>query len=258
MSALGVILTIFIVVLIIMIVRYMFYSSNVLTSIANGKTASTINASQLPNNATGSAPTNFTYSMWVFIDNWSYRYGQPKIILGRMGGSSSSSGASGIQGIYGADPCPVIALGAVENTVTCALSCYGGLQDTGSNSTDASHNTVHTCMIANVPLQSWVHLAVVVNNTVLDFYMNGKQVRTCLLPGTAKVDSSAPLQITPGGGFEGYTANIQYFPAAKNQQEIWNIYEKGYKSNIFGNLFNTYSLQVSVTENGVTQGSVTL
>ena len=75
---------------------------------------------------------------------------------------------------------------------------------------------------------------------------------------TAFVDSTANVLVTPGGGFEGYTANIQYWANPTNAQEVWNIYKKGYKGNIFGNLFNTYSVQVSVTENGVTQGSVAL
>jgi hypothetical protein len=263
MSAVGLILTIFVVILIYMIFRYMFYSTNTLTSVQSGKTASIIPASQLPNTTSGTAATNFTYSAWINIDNWNYRYGQPKVILGRMSGKSSDGSGSGIEGIYGANPCPVLALGAVENTATCALACYGGLQDTGSTiSTDISGNqsktAIHTCMIGNVPLQSWVHLAIVVNNLTMDFYMNGKIVRTCLLPGPAAIDSSADLYITPNGGFEGYTANIQYWAAPKNPQEIWNIYQKGYSSSLFGSMFNTYSLQVSVTENGVTQGSVSI
>jgi len=256
MNALGIVLVIFIIVLIFLLLRYVYSSGNTLTSVQNAETSFTVASSQLETTSTGATPTNFTYSVWIYIDNWNYRYGQPKVILGRMGGKSSTSESSGIKGIYGATPCPVLALGSIENTVTCALSCFGGPQDTGSSS--STNTTVHTCMIGNVPLQSWVQLAIVVNNETMDFYMNGKIVRTCLLPGPANIDSTSNLLITPNGGFEGYTANVQYWASPKNPQEIWNIYQKGYQNSSFSNLFNTYSLQVSVVENGVTQGSVSV
>lgn len=263
MNAVSIILGIFIIILLYMFLRYMFYSSSTLSSTQNAKTSMTIPASQLPTTTSGTAAVNFTYSVWINIDNWNYRYGQPKIILGRMSGKSSTSESSGIKGVYGANPCPVLALGAIENTVTCALACYGGLQDTGSSVTAdtarSSQTTMtHTTTIANVPLQSWVNITIVVNNQTLDFYMNGKIVRTDLLPGPVAVDNSADLYITPNGGFEGYTGNIQYWAEPKNPQEVGNIYQKGYSNSVFGNMFNTYALQVSVTENGVTQGSVTL
>lgn len=244
-----------------MILKYAFYSPNTLTGTQSAKTATIIAASQLPTTSTGSAASNFTYSVWINVDNWNYKYGQPKVILGRMSGKSSASN-SGIEGIYGANPCPVIALGAIENTATCALACYGGLQDTGStisaDTTSATKTTTSTTTITNIPLQSWVHLAIVVNNQTLDFYVNGKVVRTSLLPGTAAVDSTADLYVTPNGGFDGYIANIQYWASPKNPQEIWNLYEKGYSSSIFGNMFSAYTVQFNITQNGMTQGTVTL
>lgn len=240
----------------------MYYNTNTISTTLDAKTSYTVASSSLSNNSTNTAPTNFTYSMWIYINNWNYRYGQPKVILGRMGGKSTSPSDSGIEGVYGSNPCPVISLGAVDNNVTCAISCYPIVYDVSDINNDItndiSSNVVHTCSITSVPLQSWVQLAIVVNNQTLDFYMNGKMVRTCMLPGPVKIDNTADVIITPGGGFDGYTANVQYWPAPKNPQDIYDIYENGYTNSIFGNLFNSYSLQLSISENGVSQNVITL
>lgn len=266
MSLSAVVLIIFIVILLLIFLKYMYYSSNTLSYTLDAKTSYTISASSLSNNSTNSAPSNFSYSMWIYINNWNYRYGQSKVILGRMGGKSSSSSGteSGIDGVFGSKPCPVLSLGAIDNSVTCAISCYPTVQDVSDlngDVSDASGNDdviVHTCSLNNVPIQSWVQLAIVVNNQTMDFYMNGKIVKTCILPGPANIDNTADVIITPGGGFDGYTANVQYWPAPKNPQEMYNVYEKGYTNSIFGNLFNTYSFQLNISENGISQGTLSL
>lgn len=263
MTLSGIILIIFIVILLLIFLKYLYYSSNTLSDTLDAKSSYTIAASTLPNNSTNTAPTNFTYSMWIYINNWNYKYGKPKVILGRMGGKSSTGTDSGINGVYGANPCPVISLGAIDNSVMCAISCFPTLKDVSDVNNDIDVNNtntsvVHVCKIDNVPIQSWVQIAVVVNNQTLDFYMNGKIVKTCVLPGPTNIDNTADVIITPDGGFEGYTANVQYFPAPKNPQEIYNIYEKGYTNSLFGNLFSSYSFQLNISENGISQGVITL
>jgi len=91
----------------------------------------------------------------------------------------------------------------------------------------------------------------------MDIYIDGKLVRTCLLPGVASVNNSADIYITPLGGFEGWTSNFQYYPNSINPQEAWNIYTRGY-SNGLSSMFNNYQVQISLVENGTTQSSVTI
>ena len=40
----------------------------------------------------------------------------------------------------------------------------------------------------------------------LDMYINGKLVRTCILPGVAYVDQTTDVILTPLGGFQGTTS----------------------------------------------------
>ena len=89
-----------------------------------------------------------------------------------------------------------------------------------------------------------------------DVVIDGKLVKTCLLPGTANVNNNSDVYVTPQGGFDGWTSKFQYYPNSLNPQEVWNIYSKGYGGQGWFN--NTYSLQVSLLENGAQQSSFTI
>ena len=92
----------------------------------------------------------------------------------------------------------------------------------------------------------------------MDIYIDGKLVRTCLLPGIANVNNNADVYITPAGGFSGWTSKFQYYPNALNPQEVYNIYVKGYGGNMFTNFLNSYQVQIALMQNGTTQGSITI
>jgi hypothetical protein len=167
-------------------------------------------------------------------------------------GSQSESEKGSIEGVSGVNPCPAIVLGAVENNVAISLACYPG---SGPTATDPGKSVIHTCMVANIPIQKWVNLVVSVYGRSMDVYIDGKLVRTCLLPGTARVNNAADLYVTPNGGFDGWTSKIQYYPNALNPQEIWNIYTSGYSNGM--SMFGTYKVQIALMENGSEKSSIT-
>jgi hypothetical protein len=255
MSPLNVILIIIVLVLVFMILNYLTQSPNTLQNIQDGKTASTILASSLATTGSSVASSNFAYSCWFYINDWNYRYGEPKVIFGRMGGSSDKEKGS-IEGVSGLDPCPAVVLGAVENNIEVSLGCYPGvdLQPT----TPGGRTIVHTCNVSNVPIQKWVNLLVSVYGRTMDLYIDGKLVRTCLLPGVANINNDADIYVTPKGGFDGWTSKLEYYPNSLNPQDAWNIYVKGYKGNFLADLFGSYNVQISLMENGTTTNSITI
>lgn len=253
MNALTIVITIIIVVLIFMLLRYIFSDPYTLQNIQDGKSTSTISASSLATNGTGVPSTNFAYSVWFYVNDWNYRYGEPKVIFGRMGSKSGSTSGS-INGISGLDPCPAVVLDAVENNVSISLGCYPGIDQ--QPTTPGGNTVVHTCSVSNVPIQKWVNLILSVYGRTMDIYIDGKLVRTCLLPGIASVNNNADIYVTPGGGFNGWTSKLQYYPNSLNPQEAWNIYSNGYSA--WSNMFSAYQLKVSLVQNGTTQSSVTI
>ena len=255
MSPLSIVLTIVVIVLVFMLLRYLMSDPNTLQDLQDGKTTSTIEADSLATNGSTVASSNFAYSCWFYINDWNYRYGEAKVIFGRMGASSDASGGS-VEGISGIDPCPAVVLGAIENNLMVSLGCFPGA-DTAPTTTGGK-TVVHTCSVANIPIQKWVNLIISVYGRTMDLYIDGKLVRTCLLPGVASVNNNAKIFVTPKGGFDGWTSKLEYYPNSLNPQDAWNIYVKGYSGGFFSNLFGAYDVQISLLENGTTTNTVTI
>ena len=253
MSPLSIVIMILIIVLLVIIWKYVLSDPFTLQSMQNGQTASTIAASSLATNGSNVPSSNFAYSIWFYINDWNYRYGEPKVVFGRMGSKSSTS-TGAISGVSGMDPCPAVILGAIENNVAVTLSCYPGSNQ--EPTTPGGNTVLHTCSVTNIPIQKWVNLTLSVYGRSMDLYIDGKLVRTCLLPGVANVNNNSNVHVTPAGGFDGWTSKFQYFPDSLNPQEAWNIYTKGYGS--WSSMLSSYQVQIALVENGQTQSSVTI
>jgi len=253
MTPLSIVITIFVVVLLVMLIRYLMTDPYTLQGIQSGETASVISATSLATNGSNVPSSNFAYSIWFYVNDWNYRYGEPKVVFGRMG-AQSTSGSGSIRGVSGLDPCPAVVLGAVENNIDVSLGCYPGINQ--EPTTAGGSTVVHTCSVANIPIQKWVNLVVSVYGRSMDIYIDGKLVRTCLLPGVASVNNNSNVYVTPAGGFNGWTSKFQYFPNSINPQDAWNIYTKGYST--WSSMFNSYQLQISLVENGTTEKSITI
>ena len=226
----NIIIGVVVILLIIVIVRWLMGDSSKLSGLNDAKKVTKISADDLEQ----SNASNFAYSVWFYIDDWSYRYGEPKIVLGRLDADLK--------------PSPSIVLGAIENNVKIETTVYASAQ--------SKSGSTHTCNVANVPIQRWVNLIVSLYGRTLDVYIDGKLVRTCVLPGVAKIANNAPVYITPLGGFSGYTSNIHYYGDAVNPQQAYNIYRAGYGGTGIGGF--PYEVQVSYLKDGEEQGSFTI
>lgn len=252
MSLSTIIITIVIIILIIVLIRYVFYDPYTLQQLQSARTASTIPYTSLANSGSNIPLSNFGYSVWFYVNDWNYRYGEQKIIYGRM----DTSGNSG--------PCPLVRLGETENDIIVSIACYPPNTATSQGSTSSSVTPViQQCQVSNIPIQKWVNLTVSVYNRTLDVYLDGKLVKTCLLPGVAKISNTSNLYVTPNGGFDGFTSKLQYFPNPLNPQDAWNIYYAGYGGNALSNFFGLGSsstgskVELALVKNGVTQKTFT-
>ena len=257
MEAKNVLLFVVIVVLIYIVYGYISKDVSTLSGLTSGQTMQTINPSSLAASSSSGNTSNFTYSMWMYIDDWNYRYGEEKVLFGRM-----------VVGSKTTQPCPSVVLGALENNVIVSLTVFPGQDTVPTTSTSSSSSTttttttsggvVHRCAVANVPIQKWVNLLVSVYGRSMDIYLDGKLVRTCVLPGVAKIDANAPVYITPNGGFSGWTSKFQYFADSCDPQKAWNIYEAGYGASMLSNLFGKYTVKVSLMEGNTEDSSISI
>jgi len=242
MEARNIILFVVIIVLLIIVIGYISQDVGTLTGLIEGTTMQKIEATDLDTSSASSS--NYTYSIWFYVDDWNYRYGEPKVIFGRMTSDSNKK-----------EPCPSVVLGATQNNIAVSLAVYPN-QD--SVPEDGSNFIIHTCGIANIAIQKWVNLLISVYGRTLDIYVDGKLVRTCVLPGVAKIDTQAPVYVTPYGGFSGWTSTFQYWSDATDPQKAWNIYKAGYGSSWLGGLFGKYTIKISLMEGDTEDSSISI
>ena len=227
-----------IILLLIIYLLYLYFTQKPpLTTTHNAKTTIVIDPAKMENNNS----SNFTYSVWFNVSNWNYRYGEEKVIFQRM----NSEGDKAIGASFN----------ALQNNIDIDILTY----PTTSTSASASNGTnMFTCGIDNVPIQRWVNVLVSVYGKSMDVYLDGKLVRTCVLPGLAKVDSKENVTLTPSGGFDGYTSKFEYFNVPTNPQQAWNIYKQGFGGGLVGSLFNKYRIKISFLDNNKSVSSYEL
>ena len=243
-----IIFIVILIILIIIIIRSYIVNNNILTKLSDAKTMQTISAGSLATNSnTGSS--NYAYSIWFYINDWNYRYGEEKIIFARK---ELSNIGDKIGNYSGTSPQPSVSLGAITNDLIIELSVYGPVSQTGNIM------QIPPCTIQNVPIQQWVNFTMSVYGKTLDTYINGKLVKTCILPAPVYVNNMLDLYVTPGGGFEGSTTKLAFYPNSLNPEQAWNIYEDGYSGGILSNLTGSYQLNISVLQNGTEEASLTI
>ena len=262
MNRRNIIIGVVIVILIYLLYLWFFGDSGrvYLSGMRNAEHTHIISGRHLP--AGGNA--DYTYSIWLYIANWNYRVGEAKGVFVRNDRTGN--------------PAPWVALDKNLNNIIVTLATYPS--DHAQSSGGA---TTHSCVLENIPLQAWANVLITLNNRALDLYLDGKLVRTCVLPGVPKMSSGSNLVLCPsagaepsqnescalemvcngkkdvlgssssggsGGqgdaGFEGFVSNFQYFSRAVNPREAYAIYREGPGgSNWLSNLFNKYRLKIA-------------
>ena len=86
-----------IIILLIIVITYMLRDISTLSGLTQATVLQKVDPANLDNSNPNSS--NFTYSIWFYIDDWSYKYGEPKFIFGRM---SQGADATNIA----KEPCP--------------------------------------------------------------------------------------------------------------------------------------------------------
>lgn len=177
--------------------------------------------------------TAYSFSVWILVQDWSYRIGEEKIIFTRAHASPNS----------GVTEAPKVSLDANTNDVHVTVTT----QQPGGVTGD------ETCSVSNIPIQTWVNIITVVNGRALDVYIDGKLQRTCYLKGLpflpALSDGGVFLcPANPGGdqyGFNGFVSSLRYFTYSLNPREAYEVYREGVMGlPSIGNIFEKYRIKI--------------
>jgi hypothetical protein len=306
MEIMQIVILVFVLLVVLYLVINAFSKSNKLTSMSSAKLLQTIKADTLKNTNNSS---NFTYSMWIYVDDWNYKFGQKKTILDRGGcptvtlgdkpntltvnlkyfstGSDSSTtpaayspntsncatnaaNAKACQACNNGFTCacancdpalyaltndPTTGAARITETSTPACSANGSAAGAAGAAAGGPGSTSSDCTIDNIPIQKWVNVIISLYGSTLDTYLNGKLVRTCVLPGVPNVNNNADISVTPKGGFSGWTTSFKYWSDASNPQDAYNIYKAGFGGSILGNAISKYRFRFSTVKDNIVTSS---
>lgn len=124
----------------------------------------------------------FSYTCWLKIDDFSYRYGSSKVVF-----------VKGTEDLKTA--CPALLIDGNTNTLLVKLDTFGAQE---------------TISIPNIPAKKWMHVAIAVDQDSVDIYINGTLYTHHSIAQVPK-QNNMPVHTSVGGGFDGKIANLEYY-----------------------------------------------
>ena len=201
--------------------------------------------------------TDFAFSIWYAVDNWNTNTTVKKNIFSV---AEYSGDADTVQNSIPSTPLPALEVFFDANVNDIKIKLAGS----GATPTDCDYGgTAVTpaagefcCKIVNVPLQKWTNLIISINDRVLDVYLDGKLVKTCIMQAPPlKLGRGSSNNVYVGGydsekSFGGFISGLRHFGTSINPRKAWDIYKKGHEGEGY-NLFSSFNVKFSLLKNDV-------
>jgi len=147
----------------------------------------------------------FTYVLWIYINDFNYRQGEWKHVFHKGNANSWPNRTPGVW------------LHPTKNSMRVYMNTYKNITDFVD--------------IDDLPLNKWFHVALVNRDEALDIYFNGYLKNHFVLSGVCK-QNFGDLWVNMNGGFNGYISRMQYFDYAIPYGKIENLIRQGPSFNI--------------------------
>ena len=158
----------------------------------SGKVKTVIPAANAPIGANGT----FGMQFWMFLSDWDYNFSKEKTVVKRLATGTST------------DVSPHITLHPTDNSLQVKIAIYPTTTGTG---TASSTGDSFTCTVENVPLQRWFAVSVTVFQRNVDIYIDGRLVKSCVLPGVPKPVLGDIHVGDDANGFSGSVCNLKSY-----------------------------------------------
>ena len=164
----------------------------------------------------------FTWSVWIFINELQYNAGQYKHIFhkGNFPNGSPSSGQSVPNGLIYPNNAPGLYIAPNTNDLLLIMNTFNNINE--------------EITIPDIPMNKWVSVIIRCQNTILDVYINGTISRSLELSGVPK-QNYGDVYVALNGGFDGYISNLWYYDYALGTAAIQNLVQAGANTNTANN-----------------------
>lgn len=188
MDIVSSILTI-LVTLVVLFLLYKYGQSVGLSSTSNNLVGPAIDGKaqfdsnvNIPTSINQNEGLTFSYAAWIKVDDFSYRYGQEKVIFIKGPTVLSSM-------------CPGVFLDGNTNSLLVKVDTFGSRE---------------IVVVSNLSAKKWFHLAVAVDQDSIDVYINGIIHTHHSIPQLPRQNPSG-VHVGVGGGFDGKISMLNYY-----------------------------------------------
>ena len=219
------IIIILIIIIIILVKKYYWNKENPIffTNIKDSKKYVAIPSKLLYEPKSG---YNFTFSFWVKVNNWNYKFGSKKHILTKGRNERYINKNTPV--------CPSIWLDGKINDILFYIETSLGIQK---------------FRLKDIPIGNWNYIVFVCHTKTVALYINGLLSRTITLKAFPKTNYGN-LHVNSFGGYDGNLASIMYCPRVMSLSEIYNNYKLGpNRMTIFTRIFNKIKKIIGINVN---------
>lgn len=156
----------------------------------------------------------FTWSVWLFVDDFSYKENEYKHVFHKGNDNINSEGINYPNNGPGVYLMPRISNNAGD---------MAGLKIIMNTFNKINEEVI----ITNMPLNKWVNVIIrVTKQNQMDVYISGTLTKRHMLSGVPK-QNYGDVYVSMNGGFSGNTADLRYFENALGTNKIKSIVDKG-------------------------------
>ena len=160
------------------------------------------------NDATG---IEFTWSVWMYIDDFSYKQNEYKHVFHK--GNDNINMSVQPLGLNFPNNAPGLYITPKVNNLLVLMNTFDNIKE--------------EVEIEDIPLNKWINVIIRTSNqNQLDVYINGSLVKRHHMSGVPK-QNYGDVYASMNGGFSGYTSELQYFNNAIGMFKIQSIVDAG-------------------------------
>lgn len=150
----------------------------------------------------------FTYSLWLFIDDLEYNKGQFRHIFHKGDDDINFDDETIGAGLSYPNNAPGVYLAPYKNDLVVIINTF--------------QNVIEKIIIKNITLNKWINVIVRCEDKTVDVYINGSIARRHILSGLPR-QNYGNVHACMNGGFSGNLSNLRYFNYAIGTRQIESI-----------------------------------
>jgi len=155
----------------------------------------------------------FTWSVWIFIDNLQTNAGIYKHVFSKGNANVSSNG------LIAPNNAPGVYIAPNTNDLVILMNTFNVINE--------------EIVIPDIPLNKWFNVMIRCQSDVVDIYVNGTITRSLNLNGVPK-QNYGDVFVAMNGGFAGNISNLWYYNYALGTAAIQSIVSNGPNTKMIG------------------------